>query len=56
MILAFIVFMMVKQVNRMRRHEDDGGRPKPPVLRGIVDSLLREDRRDARCNRGFRAA
>jgi len=47
MIMAFIIFMMVKQINRMKRHPEEAAAPAEPppepedvkLLREIRDSL-----------------
>src|SRR6478609_10583670 len=45
MILAFIIFLMVKQINRLKREEPAAATPAPPeevlLLRQIRDSLKR---------------
>jgi len=41
-ILAFIIFVMVKQVNRLRRKEEPAPAPPPPTPEDVV--LLREIR------------
>ena len=46
LILAFIIFMMVRQINRMRRQHAATGEAAPPpedvmLLREIRDSLRR---------------
>jgi large conductance mechanosensitive channel len=46
-ILAFVVFLIVKQVNRMRRKEDEA--PKPPPEEVV---LLREIRDQLKASRG----
>jgi large conductance mechanosensitive channel len=45
-ILAFIIFLMVKQINKLRRHPEQAAAPAPPpedivLLREIRDSLRR---------------
>ena len=44
-ILAFIIFLMVKQINRLKREEPAAATPAPPeevlLLRQIRDSLKR---------------
>ena len=45
-ILAFVIFLMIKQVNKLRRHEDAAPAPAAPpedivLLREIRDSLKR---------------
>jgi large conductance mechanosensitive channel len=45
LILAFIIFLMVKQINRLKREEPVAATPAPPeevlLLRQIRDSLQR---------------
>jgi large conductance mechanosensitive channel len=45
LILAFIIFLMVKQINRLKREEPPKAPPAPPeevvLLREIRDSLKR---------------